>query len=195
MSMRNERAREALEILLAGNHRYAEARLEHPHQTKERRAGITGGQTPIAAVLGCADSRVPPEVIFDQGLGDLFVVRVAGNVLDPVVVESLEYAAHHLDVPLVLVLGHTSCGAVTAVARSRDAEERPSRLSEFIMPAVDQAAGEEGEIVENACRGNIRRVSDELATESITLSMRVEDGELDIVPAYYDLATGKVDLL
>jgi carbonic anhydrase len=193
--MRNERAREALEDLLSGNRRYAAARLEHPRQSRERRACITGCQTPIAAVLGCADSRVPPEVVFDQGLGDLFVVRVAGNVLDPVVVESLEYAAHHLDVPLILVLGHSSCGAVTAVASCRGDGGRPSRLSEFIMPAVSQAQEQEGEIVENACRGNIRRISDELATESITLAMLVDDGELDIVPAYYDLSTGAVELL
>jgi carbonic anhydrase len=193
--MRNERARQALEMLLAGNHRYASAHLEHPRQNPERRACITGCQTPIAAVLGCADSRVPPEVIFDQGLGDLFVVRVAGNVLDPVVVESLEYAAHHLDVPLILVLGHSSCGAVTAVASCREDQGRVSRLSEFISPAVNQAEGEDGEIVENACRVNIRRVSEELSTESIALSMRVNDGELEIVPAYYDLATGTVALL
>lgn len=189
------RARRALESLVEGNRRFTAARLTHPRRSPQRRHEVSASQEPIAAVLGCADSRVPPEVIFDQGLGDLFVVRIAGNVLDPAVVESIEYAAEHLGVPLVLILGHSCCGAVTAVASSRGMQERPSRLSEFIGPSIDDVAGEGGSLIEDACRANARRVARELASSTGTLASLVERGELEIVPAYYDLADGSVVLL
>lgn len=105
-----------LAALVEGNRRYQAQRLTHPHQNAARRAALAAGQHPFAAVLSCADSRVPPEIVFDQGLGDLFVVRVAGNITDDVVLGSLEYAVEHLHVPLVVVLGHYKCGAVTVPA-------------------------------------------------------------------------------
>ena len=109
----------AIERLLAGNRRHAESRQQHPRQTPERRVEVTEGQDPFAIILGCSDSRVAPEIIFDQGLGDLFIIRVAGNVIDAVGVDSIEFAANHLGASIVLVLGHENCGAVSAVVTNQ----------------------------------------------------------------------------
>lgn len=193
--MKNPRARETLDRLMAGNRRFVHDEARHPRSGSQRRQEIAGGQKPVAAVLGCADSRVVPELIFDQGMGDLFVVRIAGNVIDPAVTESMEYAAFHLDVPLFIILGHSSCGAVTSVAQTRDIEERPSRLSEFIGPAVDDAKGGEGDLIDGACRNNARLVATELTGATRDLTNLVEDGHLDIVPAYYHLDDGTVEIL
>jgi len=101
--------KETLRILIKGNERFVEGRAIHPNATQESRRGLLAGQKPFAVVLGCSDSRVPPEMIFDCGLGEIFVIRVAGNILDDVVIGSIEYAAEHLGTRLVLVLGHESC--------------------------------------------------------------------------------------
>ncbi len=103
--------------MIAGNNRYLEGNLEHPHQTLERRGDLASGQEPFACVLSCADSRVPPEIVFDQGLGDLFVLRVAGNIVNDMIMGSLEYAVEHLGASLIVVLGHKRCGAVSATVQ------------------------------------------------------------------------------
>jgi carbonic anhydrase len=111
-------ARVALDSLIAGNRRFAEGKTLHAHQSSEWRRHLVGSQKPIATILGCSDSRVPPELVFDQGLGDLFVIRVAGNVVAPDVFGSLAYALEHLRTPLIVVLGHQNCGAVTATVEA-----------------------------------------------------------------------------
>ena len=120
---------DALARLLAGNHRYVSGTVAHPNQTAGRRRAVAGSQHPFATILGCADSRVPPEVVFDQGLGDLFVVRVAGNIADPAAVASIEYSAEHLGVGLIVVVGHSRCGAVDAAVKGGEA---PGHLSVLV---------------------------------------------------------------
>jgi carbonic anhydrase len=132
---------QALQELMNGNKRYVAAELAHPNQTAARRAEVAKGQDPFAIIVGCSDSRVPPEIIFDQGLGDLFVTRVAGNIVDDVVLGSIEYAAEHLGVPLIVVLGHKRCGAVEAAAKGGDAPVHIRSLVEAIKPAIKKAKG------------------------------------------------------
>ncbi len=113
-------AEQALKLLLEGNQRFVAGKLEHPNQTPERRTEVAKGQHPFASVLACSDSRTPPEIIFDRGLGDIFTVRVAGNVADKVVIESLDYSVKHLGVRVVMVLGHRRCGAVIAAVEGHE---------------------------------------------------------------------------
>jgi len=186
---------QALRRLMAGNARYATSRLRHPHQTSKRRIELKDGQHPFAVVLGCADSRVPPEVIFDMGLGDLFVVRVAGNGIDDTVLSSIEYAALHLHAPLVMVLGHSQCGAVQAALGGIDLEGHLPTLVRAISPAVDKVMDQPGDIVNNAAKLNAKMVSERLRCSTPILSDLVHRGLLKIVAAYYDLGTGAVELL
>ncbi len=186
---------EALARLVAGNERYVNSQMDNPNQTTERRAELLGGQNPFAIVLGCADSRVPPEVIFDQGLGDLFVIRVAGNIIDDVVLGSIEYAAEHLHTPLMVVLGHSYCGAVGATVAGGDLEGHLPSLATAIQPAVDSVKGQEGDLVDNAVRANAKMVAEQLRSSTPVLSTLVEAGSLKVVAARYDLDSGKVDIL
>ena len=146
-------------------------------------------------ILGCADSRVPPEVIFDQGLGDLFVVRVAGNVVDDIVLGSIEYAAAHLHTPLIVVLGHFRCGAVGATVAGGELEGHLPSLAAAIQPAVDRVKGLPGDLVDHAVRANARMVADQLESSAPVLAELVEAGRLKIVATCYDLDTGAVELL
>jgi carbonic anhydrase len=186
---------EALQRLLDGNRRYVDARLEHPDQAPERRLALRTGQHPFAVILGCADSRVPPEVIFDQGLGDLFVIRVAGNVLDDMILGSMEYAEIHLNTPLIMVLGHSRCGAVEATVAGGKAEGHIFSLTSAIQPAVDWAKEHSGDLVDNAVKANAKMVAEELKTAGAHFTELVDAGRLLIVPAYYDLETGIVEIL
>ena len=187
---------EALQLLLDGNKRFVAGQLEHPNQTPERRAEVAKGQHPFAAVLACADSRTPPEIIFDRGLGDIFTVRVAGNVADKVVIESLDYSVKHLGVRLVMVLGHRRCGAVIAAVEGHDGtvdQDIGPMLSE-LRPAVAASKGQPGDPIENAVRENVKLVVKNLAT-SEELAAMVKSGELKIVGGIYDLDTGTIQLL
>ncbi|MBI5016271.1 MAG: carbonic anhydrase [Deltaproteobacteria bacterium] len=186
---------EALKRLAEGNQRYVAAKASHPDQTPERRTQVAGGQSPFAIVLGCADSRVPPEVLFDQGLGDLFTVRVAGNVLDDAGLGSLEYAADHLGVHLLVVLGHERCGAVDAAVKGGEAEGRVKYLVKALKPAVSAAKGLPGDVLDNAVRANVALVVKQLKTSKPVLAELVEDGKLAVVGARYDLDTGIVEIL
>jgi carbonic anhydrase len=188
-------ADQALERLMAGNKRYVAAQQVHPHQTPERCVELKDGQYPFAVILGCADSRVPPEVIFDQGLGDLFVIRVAGNVLDDLVLGSIEYAVAHLHTPLIVVLGHSNCGAVGATVEGGELEGHLPSLAAAIQPAVDQAKSLPGDLVDNAVRANATMVVEQLEASEPVLSELVDAGKLKVVAARYDLDTGEVELL
>ena len=191
----NSSSEKALKRLMAGNTRYVKSGLSHPRQTTERRIELRDGQRPFAVILGCSDSRVPPELIFDQGLGDLFVVRVAGNIIDPVVLSSIEYAASHLHTPLIMVLGHSECGAVQTTVDGDDLEGHLPTLAGAISPAVEKIRDQPGDIVNNAARLNAKMVSEQLSCTTPILSELVHKDYLRIVPAYYDLETGVVEIL
>jgi carbonic anhydrase len=187
-------AGDALSRLLEGNARYKADRAVHPHGDSIRRQALTAGQAPFAVVLTCADSRVVPELIFDQGLGDLFVIRLAGNIVDRAVRGSIEYAVTHLDTKLVLVLGHQSCGAVTAAVGGQPADCSIDELIEALAPAVREAKGLPGDVVDNAIRVNARQVADGLRTHPDVLGPATKAG-LRVLPAYYRLSDGGVELL
>ena len=185
----------ALQQLLDGNKRFTNASLTHPNQDGDRRISLGTGQAPFAAVLACADSRVPPEVLFDQGLGDLFVVRVAGNIINDQLLGSLEYAAAHLNTPLIVVLGHTSCGAIGAVASGAELEGHIASLAPAIQPAVDKVRGQEGNLTDNAAKEVARMTAEQMINSEPILADLVKEGKIKIVPAFYDLESGEVALL
>lgn len=187
-------AGDALKLLLEGNQRFIDGKLEHPNQTVARRAEVAKGQHPFAAVLACSDSRTAPEIIFDRGLGDIFVVRVAGNVADRVVIESLDYSVKHLGVRVVMILGHNRCGAVTAAVAGHEEEGDVGPMLTELRPAVAASKGIAGDPVENAVRENVKLVMKNLAT-SAELSAMVNSGELKIVGGIYDLDTGKIEMM
>lgn len=206
---------EALSRLKEGNSHYASGKREHPHETAqeraqlatksyensgvikpdtaERRAALAQSQHPFAIVLGCADSRVPPEIVFDQGLGDLFVVRVAGNVIDDHNLGSIEYAVDHLAVRLIVVLGHQRCGAVKAAKETIAAKgEAPAHIQSLvtaIQPAVEATVKDDLEVTIEA---NIKNVAQALRSSTPILKAKVDAGELKVVGAYYSLDTGAV---
>jgi carbonic anhydrase len=188
-------ADEALTKLQDGNKRYVAARLTRPNQSAKRRGELTAGQAPFASILSCADSRVPPELIFDQGLGDLFVVRVAGNVADPTGIGSLEYATAVLGAPLIVVLGHTRCGAVDATLKGGPAPGQIGSIVKLIAPAAEKAKGQPGDALANAIRANVALTVDHLKTLGPILSDAVEKKKVRVVGGIYDLGTGAVELL
>lgn len=187
--------REALKELMAGNARFVQMQPSHPHQDVAYLRSLVKKQKPIAAILGCSDSRVPAELVFDQGFGDLFVVRVAGNVMDEVVLASMEFAVGSLEVGLIVVMGHSRCGAVSATIK---AEALPSHLPELarrIQPAVDRVRDAPGDLLENATCMNAKMVAEQLREHSDILREAVEARTLKIVSAYYDLQSGEVKFL
>ena len=187
----------ALQQLMEGNLRYAQGNASHPHQSLEQRAELVSGQHPFAVILGCSDSRIPPELIFDQGLGDVFVIRTAGEVVDNASLASIEYAVDHLGVPLVMVLGHDSCGAVTAAVQGGEAEGHLGSLMDFIRPAVEQAreAGEGSDLLNGSINNNVFNIVEALKSSQPVLSEKVEAGELMILGARYRLDSGLVEIL
>ena len=187
-------AARALQLLLDGNQRFIAGKMDHPDQSPDRREHVAKGQHPFASVLSCSDSRVPPEVIFDQGLGDLFVVRVAGNVATPITIQSLDYSVKHLGVRVVMILGHTECGAVKAAILGHDEDGDVGPLLTELRPAVADSKGQPGDPVANAVRENVKLVMQKLQ-ESPELSEMVKSGELKIIGGVYDLQTGKIEML
>ena len=180
--------------LKTGNAHHARHQYQHPHETVARQRELITGQHPHAELLSCADSRVPPEIIFDQGLGDLFVVRVAGNVATDTEIGSLEYGAEHLHIPLLVVLGHESCGAVTAAVEGK-ADGHIAALVNLIKPAVDKSRGTPGDLVANAVRTNVQLVVQQLRSSTPILSELVAQGKLKVVGGVYSLETGEVTWL
>jgi carbonic anhydrase len=181
--------------LKTGNAHHVQHQYKHPHETRARQRELVAGQHPHAEILSCADSRVPPEIIFDQGLGDLFVVRVAGNVATDTEIGSLEYGAEHLHIPLLVVLGHESCGAVTAAVEGGEAKGHIAALVTLIKPAVDSSHGTPGDPVANAVRSNVQMVVQQLRSSTPILSELVAHGKLKIVGGVYSLKTGQVTWL
>jgi carbonic anhydrase len=181
--------------LKAGNTHHVAHRYQHPNETAERMRQLASGQSPHAEILSCADSRVPPEIIFDQGLGDLFVVRVAGNVVSDTELGSLEYGAEHLHVPLLVVLGHQHCGAVTAAVEGGEADGHIDALTNLLRPAVEKTRGLPGDPVDNAMKANVEMVVKQLRTSAPVLAKLVSRGNLKVVGAIYSLDTGQVTWL
>ncbi|TVL89514.1 carbonic anhydrase [Streptomyces sp. SAJ15] len=184
----------ALRALAAGNRRWRTFRERHPDQGRAVRESLAGGQHPFAVVLGCVDSRVPPELVFDQGLGDLLTVRSAGEVLDEAVLGSIAYGVLELGVPLVVVLGHQSCGAVSAAVRADEGgSELPAHvryLTDQIRPVIDHTLQGDAR-VDAAITANVRRVRSRLASES-DLAAKITAGVLDVVGARYELTSQRV---
>ena len=181
--------------LIDGNKRYIDSKLSHPNQTPRRRMEVAKGQHPFAAIVSCTDSRVPPEIIFDQGLGDLFVIRLAGNILDDAVLASLEYAVEHLNVKYIMVLGHERCGAVEATIKGGDTPGHIVSLVKAIQPAVDNAKNQPGDLLDNAVRANVTMVVQQLKSSAPILGELVRKGDLTVVGARYDLDDGVVAIL
>src|SRR3954466_6283268 len=178
--------------LAAGNDHHVAKRYRHPHQTAARQRELAATQNPHAIVLSCADSRVAPEIILDQGLGDLFDVRVAGNVASDTELASIEYAAAHLHTPLLVVMGHQKCGAVTAAAESGEAEGHLPSLLALIRPAVERARAQPGDLIDNAVRINVENVVSQIRGSTPVLAALVDRGTLKVVGAVYSLDTGTV---
>ena len=193
-------ADEALARLRAGNERFVRGRARFPTVRKEVLAALAKGQQPFATILGCSDSRVPPELIFDASFGELFIVRVAGNVISPEIMGTLQYAGVHLRTPLFVVLGHEGCGAVHAAlqARSRPLRERNriARLLENILPGLDDldpGASPEAQL-EQAVEANVRwSMRQLLATPEG--KARLQEGKVKLVGAVYQLKTARVRFL
>lgn len=186
---------QALARLIEGNRRYVAMRQQYPRQTLAHRQILLEGQRPFAAVLSCSDSRVPSELIFDQGLGDLFVVRIAGHVPSPLVLGSLEFAVHSLEVPLVMVVGHSQCGAVSAVIKGETMPGHIHRLTEVLQPAVDAVRTLPGDLLDNAIRESSRMTVGYLLEQSPILRQAVDEDRIKVVPAYYSLKDGSVEVL
>ncbi len=188
----------ALKLLKQGNARFVSGKSLHRNQTRVRRhETAVKGQKPFAAILSCSDSRVPPEILFDQGIGDLFVIRVAGNVADTNEIGTLEYGVEHLGSTLVVVMGHTRCGAVTAVATGAEARDNVLKLVEHIVPAVKKARelnptlqGES--LVPEATKANIFQSMEDIFRKSHLLREKVSCGGTALVGALYDIDSGKV---
>jgi carbonic anhydrase len=185
----------AQQRLVDGNKRYVDMKMSHPDQTAERRAVVAKGQHPFAAVLSCSDSRVPPEVIFDQGLGDLFVIRLAGNILDDAALGSLEYAVEHLGVKYIMVLGHERCGAVEATIKGGEAHGHFGSLVKAIQPAVNKAKDLPGDFLDNAVRANVAMIVQQLKSSEPVMKGSIKKSALTIAGARYDLDDGEVTIL
>lgn len=183
---------QALRALLEGNARFAAGKPQHPNQDAARRTALRSEQHPLAVILSCSDSRVPPTVIFDQGLGDLFVIRVAGNTVDDLGLASIEYAVKTLGTRLIVVLGHDNCGAVAAAINEYKKGDHGPMLRP-IRPAVAKAMRHGGDVISEAIDENIRLTVDKLR-QSAEFAPMVEKGELKIVGARYDFESGRVQV-
>lgn len=188
-------AAEALNRLVEGNQRFVAGTATHPHQSVDRRTQLAQGQKPFAIILTCSDSRVAPELYFDQGLGDLFVIRNAGNVVDDHVLGSIEYAVEHLHVGLIVVVGHEKCGAVAAAVAGGKVPGHIGSIVESISPAVAKSRAQPGDKTDNAVRANARHSSDGVAHAQPIIEAATREGKVKVVAARYDLATGKVEIL
>lgn len=191
-----------LNRLVEGNRHFVAGTLTHSGRSPKDFTALALGQNPVAAVLGCADSRVPPEILFDQGVGDLFIIRVAGNYVSGAgasVKGSLEYAVAELGVTLLLVLGHSQCGAVkAAIQHLHDNDALPGAINDLvntIKPAVLESKDKPGDGLENAIRANVRRSVERLRTLEPVIAPAVRSGKVRVEGAVYDLASGKVQLM
>jgi carbonic anhydrase len=194
-----QEGQESFGKLMEGNKRFAAGSLAQKDVGEARRKELAVGQHPFAIVVTCSDSRVAPEIIFDEGLGDIFTVRVAGNVLDPISLGSIEYAAEHLHAPLLILMGHEKCGVVSAALDSKGATEgNIGAILKKIMPAVKKAkakGGSKDDMLNNAIRENVALSYKELRSKSPLLKHLIDKGELKVVAVVYHLASGDVEQL
>ncbi len=183
---------EVLDRLSEGNERFVADKLDGKLQNSSRRDELTGGQSPYAIVLSCADSRVVPELAFDTGLGEIFTIRVAGNVANTSSIASIEYAVAHLKTQVIIVLGHENCGAVTAAVNGGDNGHNLNHLLSHITPAISASA--DGAAVNDVVKTNAEKTCEALQERSSIINNAVDAGNLKIVPGYYHLDSGKIDL-
>lgn len=190
---------EAWQLLKEGNARFVSGDVRHPNQNAERRSSLTDSQHPVAAIFGCSDSRLAAEIIFDVGLGDVFVVRTAGQVIDDAVLGSLEFSVDTLKVPLIVVLGHDSCGAVSAALQSAQSGAMPSGyvrdLVERILPSVLSARRAGSETVNETVEEHVKQTVTRLNNHSRALHDAVQEGRTAVVGVTYRLAEGRADLV
>lgn len=183
---------QALKNLKDGNQRFIQGNCQDARKSAQRRAEVARGQKPVAVIVGCSDSRVPPELIFDQGLGDIFIIRLAGNIVDGAALGSIEYAVDHLGTPLVVVLGHQDCGAIKATVQGGEAHGHITILVETLKPAVEKAKGQPGDLLDNAIRANVQLITEQLKSADPIMSAAVKAGKVKIVGAHYNMNTGVV---
>lgn len=192
---------EALKRLIEGNERFANNASIHPNRYEETKNALLKQQKPFVAVLSCSDSRVPIEIIFDAGLGDIFAVRTAGHVLSKEVLGSLEYAIKSLGVKLVMILGHENCGAIrTAVDTYQnksygELSENLQSIMNHIYPAIEKVDCENGDFLNSAVKSNIKYQLEDLLKKDNYIETKVKNGEIAIMGALYSLTTGKVEIL
>ncbi len=186
--------KEALDRLMQGNERYVADKSLHPNRSLERREELASNQSPYAIIVGCSDSRAPPAIIFDEGLGDLFIVRVAGNVIGPIELESIEYSAFHLKSVLILILGHKNCGAVLAVVDNETKDIKT--IAKLIEPAVKEAkkSHDDHTLLEAAIKLNALRMK-ELVQKDPKIGQLIGKGKIEVQAAYYNITTGTVEIL
>lgn len=191
-------AAQALQLLKDGNARYAASKLARPNQSADRRASLAAGQKPFAIVFSCVDSRVPPELAFDRGLGDLFVIRTAGHVIDNAALGSIQFGVEELHIPLILVMGHEKCGAISAsietVEKNAHAPDAVDSLVQAIKPAIEKTKNLAGDKLDNTVKTHTALTVEALKANKL-LAEEVKAGKLQIVGARYDLDTGVVELL
>ncbi len=185
----------SFERLIQGNQRYVNSTTVCHEDWIAKRAAQVEGQTPFAVIVTCSDSRVPPEIIFDQALGSLFVVRVAGNVVDDIALGSIEYGVDILKANIILVLGHSNCGAVQAALKGMKFDNHIQYVINALQPAVNAIKGQSGDLLEKTIKANVILVEEKLKASKPVLANLLEKGTIRIIGGYYDLASGKVDYL
>lgn len=188
-------ADEALKILMDGNNRFVTGKLEHPNHCEESRQLTSAKQEPIATILCCADSRVPPVDIFDLGIGDLFTVRVAGNIIGFHTLGSIEYAVRHLHTPLVIVMGHSCCGAVGAVTSEVKLDGHMASFTPPIQTAIKKVKDQSGDLIDNTARQLAKDIANQISESEPIIADYVNDKKVKVVPMFYDFSTGKVSIL
>ena len=192
----NLSAEKALEKLIKGNERFVKLAQKHPDEDKKRRKEMLKGQHPFVIILSCSDSRVPPELIFDQGIGDIFEIRNAGNVLDDHVIGSIEYAVMHCGVKLIVIMGHQDCGAIAATLSGVSETKYIKSLEDSIQPAVEDCKKKGIEVnSDNVVKAHVMQDINELLEQDTELVKYMKEHDVQIIPAYYHLDTGKVDFL
>ena len=179
-----------LERLKTGNTNFVNDTLINDNQDSVRRKKVVGGQKPFAGILTCSDSRIVPELIFDTGIGELFVIRVAGNIANPSSIASIEYAVAHLNVKLIVVLGHQNCGAVTAALAANDDGKNLKHLLSFIQPAIIDSGSKH---VDDVSHVHAKLTAEKLIIDSSIIAKAINNDALKVIPAYYSLESGQVD--
>lgn len=185
---------QALQALMKGNQRFVNGKLENPRRNMARLTEIAETQKPFAAILSCADSRVPSEIIFDQGFGDLFVCRVAGNIATPEEIGSLEFGSLVLGAKVIMVMGHERCGAVDATIKGAQVPGQIASLLDAIKPAIKNSASQTGDRLENATKANVLYQIQKLKASPV-ISELIQKKKLTVAGGYYDLDTGAVTLV